>query len=476
MLVQSNGYLYDDYFIELFDKTILKNKYIPHRIKEGILNYPEEMRLLYELNRFQLDSDTQEPLLNELLCGGGRYGGKTLMGAVGSLQFIEYPEYVCTVTRNNYPDLLAPGKDSIFGYIELWQHELNLPKNEQLDISEYNRRISAPDGGLINFKAFNYDKKADSLQSKSNKRIIADEAPQLTLSIIEDFKPTMRQDIDEYYPLSICYFGNPQLNNEEVNNWFGKTFVKGNLPYVNMDLNNNPLINQNAYKQSFKGLNRAKLEAFLNGNFFYKAQKGDLIEQYDLDNATFNPDDIDYSGSGSLLFLDLAGRGRDKFAISTITILQGERKLLDNLTQTKAANATKTVRKHIKEDNERGIYPSLAILEMEGGSWVYTEEYWINMFLLLNIIADSQNPVGNKYMRAMPVAEEIIERELLINKNLKKKMYLEDDVDDDNDRSYYDLFSSEMIGMVPVMKKSPNLVDSVSLGVNYINNNEIVIS
>lgn len=475
MLVRSNDWANDAYFQKLFDKTILNNKFIPYRIKKGILSYPEEIMHLYELNKFALDPLTREPEINEVLTGGARFGGKTLMGAVDALQFIEYTDWVCTVTRNTYDDLFADGKDSIFGYISLWQEELDLPKKEKLDIKEGKKRISNPNGGLINFKAFNYDKKADSLQSKSNKRIIADEALQLSLNIIQDFKPTLRQEVSEYYPLSISFFGNPQLNNPEVNNYFNKTFVKGKFPYINMDLNNNPLINRNAYINSFKGLNKAKREAFLKGNFGYKLQKGDLIEQADLNNATFNPNKIRYSNTASILFLDLAGRGRDKFAIATITILQSGRKLLDNITQTKAVNAVKTVHKHIREDNKRGIYPNLAILEMEGGSWVYTEAYWINIFLTKNIPADTQNPIGSKYMRAMPVSEEIIEKELLINRDLKKKVYLEDEADDDNDTDYFTLFSDEMISMLPVMKKSPNLVDSVSLGVNYINNNEISI-
>lgn len=463
MLVTSNDWQYDKYFHELFDRTILQNKYIPTKIKKGILEYPQEMQLLYEINKFQLDPTSQEPLINEVLCGGGRFGGKTLMGAVEALQFIEYPEYTCTVTRSTYKDLLAKGKDSIYGYISLWQKELDLSKNEQLDINKNDKTISAPDGGLINFMAFNYDDKADSLQSKSNKKIIADEALQLSLNILQDFKPTLRQGIDEYYPLSISYKGNPQLNNEEVNNWFGKTFVKGDFPYINMDLNNNPLINKEAYKNSFKGLNRAKREAFLNGNFFYKAQVGDLIEQTDLDNALFNTSELDYSRTASILFIDLAGRGKDKFAISTITLLQDGRKLLDNITQTKVANATKTVSSHVKEDNKRGVYPSLAILEMEGGSWVYTEKYWKDFFKELKIRVKSSKPVGNKYMRAMPVAEEIIEKELLINKCLKTKKYIED-----TNTDYFTLFSDEMIGMLPLMKVSPNIVDTVSLGINYL--------
>lgn len=470
MLIQKNNWQHDKYFQELFDKTILHNKYIPKKIKKGILDYPQEMQLLYELNNFTLDPGSQEPLINEVLCGGGRFGGKTLMGAVEALQFIEYPEYTCTVTRSTYKDLLAKGKDSIYGYIELWQKELNLPKEEKLSINKHDKTITSPEGGLINFMAFNYDDKADSLQSKSNKRIIADEALQLSLNILQDFKPTLRQGLDEYYPLSISYKGNPQLNNEEVNSWFGKTFVKGDLPYINMDLNNNPLINREAYKNSFKGLNKAKREAFLSGNFFYKPQVGDLITQEDLNKARFNTKNLDYTETASILFMDLAGRGKDKFAVSTITLLKDGRRLIDNITQTKLANATSIVTKHIREDNERGVYPSLAVLEMEGGSWVYTENFWKLFFKELNIGVKSSKPVGSKYMRAIPVSEELIEGYLLINKCLESKYYLEDTSND-----YFTLFSDEAIGMLPLMKISPNIMDTISLGINFLRKAKISI-
>lgn len=445
--------------------------YIPDRIKEGILEYPEELSLLYEANKVLIDPNSNEQEINEILCGGARYGGKTLMGAVLALQFIQDSDYKALVTRSTYKDLIAKGKDSIWGYIKTWQEELNLPEKLKLDINKNERTISAPNGGFISFIAFNYDDKADSLQSKSYHRIISDESPQLSLNIIEDFLPTLRQDIDEYFPLSLIHFGNPQLNNESVNAWFGKTFVKGDLPYINMDLNNNPLINREAYKQSFKRLSAAKKEVFLYGNWFYVAEVGDLISQVDLNNALKSVKKINYRETASILFIDLAGRGKDKFAIFTLTLLPDGRKLIDNITQTKAANAVSIVHKHVREDNDRGIYPSLAILEMEGGSWVYTEEYWINMFLDIDIVADSQKPMGNKYLRAIPSTEEIINGELIINKCLENKKYIEDDVEKD----YFSLLSAECIGLVPIMKVSPNLADTLSLGVNYINNNEISI-
>jgi hypothetical protein len=471
MLVAVDESRYDDDFLELINVTIFENKHIPDYIKQGILDYPEELSLLYEANKVILDPNSSEQEINELLCGGARFGGKTLMGAVLALQFIEDSSFKCLVTRSVYKDLIAKGKDSIWGYIKLWQNEIGLPENERLIINKHDRTITDPNGGFISFIAFNYDDKADSLQSKTYHRIISDESPQLSLNIIEDFLPTLRQDIDEYFPLSLIHFGNPQLNNPVVNDWFGKTFVTGALPYINMDLNNNPLINREAYKQSFKRLSKAKKEVFLYGNWFYVAEVGDLISQVDLNNAKTNVSSIDYNTTASILFLDLAGRGKDKFAITTITILPNDLKIIDNITQTKAGNAVKAVKRHISEDNVRGVYPSLAIIEMEAGSWVYTEEYWINMFLDNDIIAESQKPAGNKYIRAIPATEEIISKELLINQDLENKFYIEDDLDKD----YFSLLSGEAIGLMPIMKISPNIFDTISLGVNYINNNEISI-
>jgi hypothetical protein len=72
-LITSNEWKNDSYFKKLFKKTIIENKHIPRRIKTGIIDYEEELRLLYESSNFNLDVTTNEPLINEVLCGGGRY-------------------------------------------------------------------------------------------------------------------------------------------------------------------------------------------------------------------------------------------------------------------------------------------------------------------------------------------------------------------------------------------------------------------
>jgi len=460
----------DNTFIKLFEKTILNNKFIPNRIKKGICNYPQEIILLQQANEMKKDPITGKIGINDILCGGARFGGKTLMGAVLALQYMMEPSYKCLVTRRLYDDLMAEGTDSIFGYIKTWKNELQLTDKE-LEISMKYKHVKSEYGAIINFRAFNYDKKGDSLQSKSNKRIINDEAPQLSLSLIEDQYPTLRQQITDKFPLSIINFGNPQLNNEEVNNYFGDTYIKGDKPYINMDLHTNPLIDRESYKGSFTNLSTAKKEAFLHGNFFYKPTEGDLITQAQLNNALFDTSIIDYRNTSSLLFIDLAGRGTDKFAITTFTIdFQRNIKIIDNITQTIKANASKEVHNHIQEDRKRGIYPSIAILEMEGGSWIYTYEYWQEIFLQYDILADDQRPNQNKYIRALPLSDELIAGETVINQDLAKKIYIESK----HPISYFEIFSGEMISMLPIMKVSPNIVDTCSLGVNYCNNNEIV--
>jgi hypothetical protein len=80
-----------------------------------------------------------------------------------------------------------------------------------------------------------------------------------------------------------------------------------------------------------------------------------------------------------------------------------------------------------------------------------------------------EKPVGNKYSRAIPLRKGFYNEKVYINERMKKKLYTEDEITQD----YYTLFSNEMLQMKPIMKTSPNLVDSATLGYNWIKNNGI---
>lgn len=168
------------------------------------------------------------------------------------------------------------------------------------------------------------------------------------------------------------------------------------------------------------------------------------------------------------MFIDLAGRGRDKFAVWTITYDYNKGvMILDNVSQTKTEEGEELIMAHVEEDNKYERYPGLATLEMEGGSFLYTEKYWYDIFDKLDMDLDIEKPLGNKYSRAIPLRKGLLNEKVYINERLKKKFYTEDEITQD----YYTLFRNEMLKMKPIMEVSPNMVDSATLGYNWIKNN-----
>ena len=224
MIVNDYRVLNESWFVNFIEKSLIKNRHIPNDIKKGVLEYPQQLLLIYYCFKFNIDPETLSPQINNILCGGGKYGGKTLMGAVIALLLAE-EKITITVTRQLYNDLFEDGKNSIYGYITMWDNQL-YPNGNGLKWNAQERQYTTLGGAVIKFRAFNYDKKADSTQSKSNHIIINDEALQNSKKILDNLKSTLRQDKNSFYPLLFLCFGNPQLNNLAVNNYFDKTYIK----------------------------------------------------------------------------------------------------------------------------------------------------------------------------------------------------------------------------------------------------------
>lgn len=185
MIVNDYSVLQEEWFTSFIEKALINNNHIPYSIKKGVLSYPQQLLLIYYCFKPNLNREKKSFYINNLLCGGGKYGGKTLMGAVIALLLSGEKGVNITVTRQLYTDLFGKGKDSIYGYITMWDEEL-YPKGNGLLWNADQRQYITLDGAVIKFRAFNYDKKADSTQSKSNHIIINDEALQNSKKILDN--------------------------------------------------------------------------------------------------------------------------------------------------------------------------------------------------------------------------------------------------------------------------------------------------
>mgnify|MGYP001237769074 CR=1 FL=1 len=443
----------------MLDLTLVQNPYIPDRIKKGVLGYPLQLKSLIYLNR---------PIPNDyhrILIGGEAYGGKTLIGAVISLRFIHIKGFKGLDTRKNYDDLTSESVDSIFGYIGLWNEELD--KKDRLRIKQHPPSIKSKEGGLLDFRAFDHIKKKEKTRSKTYQQICNDEAPEIERQILTFQGRSLRQDIDSRFPKAIVNFGNPEYDPKtfelnESSKRFLNEYVDGKYVYVPMGWKTNPYINQIEYEASFEDLDEIDKQSQQHGNWHYTYTKGSLIDISLLKN--YLASNI-LNRSASILSIDLAGRGKDKFAVSTLTLdLQTNRIQIDNISQTVGTNTEALIENHVLEDHNRGVYPSAVLLEIEPGSWIDTEKYWKQFFNQMGIKVYPIKPIGNKFNRARPLIREMKQGLVTINEFLTKKVYEESRYEE----TYFDLFKGEVHRLAPVMKISPNILDTLSQGFNYL--------
>ena len=104
--------------------------------------------------------------INEFLTGGPGGGGKTKLLSALALQYAEFPEYRCLVTRKNYRELIGTG--SVFDLIK----NIDGMKSRESGLI----RIIAPSGAEIHFKAFNDVSHKQDVKGESYHTILNDEA------------------------------------------------------------------------------------------------------------------------------------------------------------------------------------------------------------------------------------------------------------------------------------------------------------
>ena len=171
-----------NFYKQLLDKTIYHNPYIK-------LNpYPLQTLPIIEANR-------PTTTYNDELIGAGGFGGKTILGAMLSAQYLQHSKYQCLVTRLHYQELTGP--NSIWSILTEWC-------NTTCEINSTKLYIKSPAGALIQFKAFDHEKRKEKVKSESYTRIVNDEASELKESILRFLFRSLRKEKNN--PLPLCFF------------------------------------------------------------------------------------------------------------------------------------------------------------------------------------------------------------------------------------------------------------------------------
>ena len=412
----------------------------------NILDNPFLKKIGFELYDKQsfvaLTSCHKQDGINEFLTGGPGGGGKTMLLAALALEFVEYSHYRCLVTRKNYRELIGTG--SVFDILK------SIPGVKSRESGLI--RIIFPSGAEIHFKAFNDESHKQDVKGESYHTILNDEASELPESVLKFLYRSLRKKVDDWIPLR---FGNASNPGGESTDYLVEKYIDGDLPYIEMGYKDNPYIDNDIYESSLENLDYIDQQYQMHGNWHYKPSVGDLLSRADAEaQKTTMTSPVYYE----LIGIDLAGKGKDKFAVVCYDYLQNGMEYIKDFNQTPSNNPEQMLLDFIVKHNPNPYAPqtSMIVIEQEGGgSPEYALKYFQELILEYgyNIPVALKRPSGSKYQRARPLMYSIRYGNTKLNENA-------DFIDD---------FIDESIQLNPDgNKKSPNLVDSASLVRNYL--------
>ena len=398
---------------------------------------------LYDKQAFvALTSCHKQEGINEFLTGGPGGGGKTKLLAALALEFVEYSHYRCLVTRKNYRELVGTG--SVFDILK------NIPGVKSRESGLI--RIIFPSGAEIHFKAFNDESHKQDVKGESYHTILNDEASELPESVLRFLYRSLRKKADDWIPLR---FGNASNPGGESTDYLVEKYIDGDLPYVEMGYRDNPYIDNDTYEDALKELDYIDQQYQMYGNWKYRPSVGDLLTRAEGEaQLTTLTTPLYYE----IIGIDLAGKGRDMFAVVCYDYLQNGMEYIRDFNQTQSSNPESLLLDFIIKHNPNPAAPrtSLIVIEQEGGgSPEYARKYFQDFILEYGytIPVILKKPQGSKYQRARPLMHSIRYGNTKLNK----------------DSDYILDFIDEGIQLSPDgTGRSPNLVDSASLARNYL--------
>lgn len=265
----------------LFYESICNNPYILYK------PYPRQAWPLYEANR---PNQNDEP--NQILVGAGGFGGKTYLGSMLALQYIDVPDYSCLVTRKNYAELT--GQDSIWDNIKHWACDTDRLGDMACKSNESRLIIEHPNGGRIWFKALDHESKKGKVKSESYNRIINDEASELHPDVLNFLFRSLRSPADHPINLAMVNLSNPGGPSTAL---LCEKYVDGQYPYFPLDWRHNPYVDKDKYSKTLDNLSIIDRQYQKEGDWHYIPSSGVLdnswIRYWDPQRMTKYDPDLD---------------------------------------------------------------------------------------------------------------------------------------------------------------------------------------
>ena len=391
----------------LFYETIMENPYVKYK------PYPKQAIPIFLANRPEEKvGEVKNPIT--VLTGAGGFGGKSYLGSMLAVQYLQEPDYTCLVTRRNYAELLDT--NSIWENLLEWccdKERLGSLSCEAIKTPV--PRIEAPNGNTIYFKAFDREDKKGKFKSASYDRIINDEASELPKGILSFQYRSVRNTSE--IPRSIINLSNPGGESTE---YLVKEFVDGNSPYVSLDWRDNPFIDREAYEGSLNKLDYIDQQYQKYGNWHYQPTDGDLININELNAAKIKTEDyVNHIPLYNVIGIDLAGNGRDFTVATSLTLFDNGKIICTGIYRDSSAYPEEGIYKFILEQYQKFKTFKVVFEREPGGDNLYSLRYWKNeledLIYDYGIIVDDTPPIISKFNRARPVAHAVSQKRVFFD-------------------------------------------------------------
>ncbi|MDR1820707.1 MAG: phage terminase large subunit [Methanobrevibacter sp.] len=426
------------------------NKYEP---------FKEQLLALIDMNHPVTGKQYSKTLL-----GGSGYSGKSVLGSMAAVRFLELGSTDTLVTRETLKELKGP--TSIWDNLQYLEYESVMGKDHVCDINRSDYVITSPTGSRIYFRSFDRPEMRKKIKGESYQCIINEESAEMHPKTLKFLFRSLRYSnhVNRQITLSMLNLTNP-TDNIDSNQYHIDEYIEptGNGTFIRSDYLNNPHADPE-YGDTLDELDDDDRMYQKEGDFYYKPQQGDFISRKEIEACLdiVSDDTHDYRAIG----IDFAGEGSDYTTATCLDYKSDGYK--DNI---KVVNRDMMRTQSSEPENQLldfiSLYePDAVYCEQEPGSQ-YDKKYWRIIFKPLKeefgFILKFIKVYRSKYQRART----------LINYHRKKRIL----IDENNYREYLgnktklELLINEFLSLrreSKEMKKSPDIVDSYSVVFNKL--------
>ena len=389
--------------INTFVETVGKNPYIPHKpfIQQfQFLTYPSE----------------------ELLYGGQAGGGKSDCLLMAALQYVDQKNYSALLLRRTYQDLSQP--NAIMDRAKKWLHPYT--STGEVHWNNQTKTFTFPSGATLSFGYLSHDNDLDQYQGSELQFVGFDELTQFTEKQYTYLHSRLRKTKNSNIPLRMRAGTNPGGRGHD---WVKKRFINGPVPFIQSAYTDNIYLDTEEYKMSLEKLDELTKQWLMHGNWDAAITTGLLISLERLHDNIIQLDDT-YEPTLSVIGIDPAGSGTDKFSMCCLTLFTNQKLVVTDL---EATPTNQDIELRVRDFIQRNMKynPVLINFEKEPGS--ASEQalnYWRGILKDLippnNIQNTPASSTGDKFTRATPHAHAVKEDKLFFNNKINENIHVND--------------------------------------------------